>query len=365
MADATLEKGVSKEGSQGDTETSIVRTQEEIDAELRSDLNPANRVREEAARKYNETRRQALGLTEEVVREEVDDPDAAGAPELETPRNPERERESPPGEASAPGAPPLPVYLKDGEYYTKLKVDGQEREVPYSRVQATMQKHEAADRRLQHASELLRRAEEREREAQERASRLAETASRSPQGTVDDEDLDKQAHSIINKLLEGEADSAANDLASILKGRRAPQIDTAEVETRAAKRALSAIEQAEWARDADSGRQRFVAEYPEIINDPDLAHIANQKTIDIMKEKPYLKPSEVLKAAGEYVMGRFFAQQRREQVTPNNQEREERKSKLKPIPRAANARQSPAPERQPQTRQDWLEEQRKRRGQRY
>lgn len=359
MTDATLKQGVSEEGSQGDTETSTVRTQEQIDAQLREDMNPSNRIRGEAAKRYNESRRQALDLPLESSDEGTGDDTPAPAPVSE------RVQEEPVREASKPATPPLPVYLKDGEYFTKLKVDGQEREVPYSRVQATMQKHEAADRRLQHATELLRNAEAREREAQERAAQLSRTVSQSPQGTGD-ESLDSEASEIIDKLLDGDADTAKKDLAAALRKGRVPQIDPAAVEERAARRALSAIEQAEWQRDLDQGQRMFLETYGSVINDPDLANIANQKTIQIMREKPYLKPSEVMKEAGDYVMEKFLGG--RKPSTPNagpDPQREERKRNLVPIPRSVNTRQTPPPEKPAPTKQDWLAEQRRRRGQRY
>lgn len=357
MTDAT-HKGVS-DGSQGD-EIPNVRTQEEIDQQLREDMNPANRIRSDAARRFNESRRESLGIAAEESGDEGDGEEA-----LSFAQESEPAQEEPVKKASAPGAPPLPVYLKDGEYYTKLKVDGREVEVPYSRAQATMQKHEAADRRLQHATELLRKAEEREREAQERASRLSKTVSQLPQDDGDEQDLDKQAHGIINKLLDGEADAAATELATILKGRRAPQIDQTALEERAAKRALSAIEQAEWAKDAHNGQQMFIEKYADVLSDPDLANIANQKTIQIMKEKPYLKPSEVMKEAGDYVMEKFLGGKREVQRTQPDPQREERKRNLRPIPRSVNTRQTPPPEKPAPTKHDWIAEQKRRRGQRY
>lgn len=341
------------------------------EAALRAEIyDRSNTVRESVAEKFERERAERLGLP---VEEKADDGDEGdeGAPPVAAQPEPVREerREAPP----APPAPredgDLPVYRNaKGEFVTKLRVNGVDQEVPYERVKATMQKHLAADQRLQYASDLVRKAEERAAAIEERERRLRESAQ-PPRGVVTDEEAEREAKAIIDKLLDGEADEAAKELAKAMRRGTAvaPTPDLHEIEEKAAQRALRKIEETEYQKDLGRGTQRFSETFPEIVNDPDLFTLANQKTIELQREKPYLSPSEILMEAGEYVASRFVRPSGRQPAgTPASTapSRQQRKDNLKPMPKPATARTArPVPAPIP-TKEDWLAEQRRLRGQR-
>jgi hypothetical protein len=72
-----------------------------------------------------------------------------------------------------------------------------------------------------------------------------------------------------------------------------------------------------------------------------------------------------MKEAGDYVMQKFLGRKPADPNAKPDLQREERKRNLVPIPRSVNTRQTPPPEKPAPTKQDWLAEQRRRRGQRY
>lgn len=335
---------------------------EDVKEQIKAEIHSRDRVIEDIAQRFHEKRLRDLGI----------EPDQEAEAAAEAPAEPEYVEPVPDAapvqKSEKQAAPDAPVYLRDGEYYTRLKVNGQEQEVPFSKVQATMQKHVSADQRLQYASELLRRAEERDRVLRDNEAKLR---SRPVQPSVADADepdhvLKARAQKVINKLLDGETEQAADDLVKMLKARKvvAPAPDLGELERRAAEKAMSAIEQREYQRDLQKGNQAFAESYPEIMSDPDLFALADQKTIEISREKPYLTPSQVLMEAGDVVMRKFV---RREAPTPAavSSSRQERKTTLKPMPKPASARQvKPAPQPLPMsTPSDYLAEIRRMRGQ--
>ena len=110
-------------------------------------------------------------------------------------------------------------------------------------------------------------------------------------------------------------------------------------------------------------QQAFADQYPDIVNDPDLFALTNQKTVQIANEKPYLTPSEVIMEAGKYVSDRFLSAGRRQPKGEVDPGRKARKANLKPLPKAANAKKAkPTPPSVP-SNAEWLAEQRRRRGQ--
>lgn len=364
MTDAT-QQGVSEDQGQELTPEEIRGAEQ---AELRSDTyGRSTSVRESVAERYERERAERLGLPIEEA--EGDDGDQGAAPAVAPrPEVRQEEQEAPPPQKREVQRDEdgFETYLNDqGVRVMKLRIDGVDEEVPVTKAKASIQKNFAADRRLQHATELLRTAEERAAAIEERERRLRETMS-GPR-PVSDEDAEREAKHIIDKLLDGEADEAAKELAKAMRrGPSTPIVDQAELEERAAQRALSKISEAEYHRDVAKGTQLFSEKYPEIVDDPDLFFLANQKTIDLQKTKPYLTPTEILLEAGEYVAKRFGRPSARSSGAPATQSpaRQQRKDQLKPMPRPATARtERPAPPRVP-TKEDWIAEQRRLRGQR-
>lgn len=242
-----------------------------------------------------------------------------------------------------------PIYERDGEQYMRIKVNGEEREVPLAQVQVTMQKHTAADLRLQQASERLREVEARERHLQQQAQQIQQQQRLPVPGVdgADSEALMADARAIIDGLYEGDTDSATEKLAQLLAGRQAPTLDPHMIQQQAEQAALRTIEQREYMSDLTKGQEQFAAEFPAIVADDRLFTMADQATIRLSQENPNWSPTKVLMEAGKQVDG-WLKSQRGEGQQPAAilSSREANKQQLKPLP-ASQRNAAHVPPREP------------------
>lgn len=262
-----------------------------------------------------------------------------------------------------------PVYLKDGQHYARLKVNGQETEVPLSNLIATAQKHESADIRLQEAARRLREIEDRERAIAEREALITQTASAQPpaQGAAQDtgkpaqadrRDLVRQYH---DALMEGD-DERATDLYLQINDTGRPQMPTqAPVDPRqieqAARAAAAAEIQQTMLRQAAA---RFQQEFSDVWNDESLRNQADALTIVISAERPELDAYGVMAEAGRRV--RALKPQAPAQTLSDM--RQARKSNLTTVTATSTRTQSQTTNEPPKTRSDVLDEIRASRGMR-
>jgi hypothetical protein len=237
-------------------------------------------------------------------------------------------------QATAQNDPASPVFSRDGEQYMKIKVNGIEQEIPLAQVQATIQKNVAADSRLQEASNRMREVEARERQFQEQQTQMQQRPPQAGVDNADSEALRAEAKAIINGLYEGETDDASERLARLLAGRNAPTVNMAHVQQQAEAAALRTIEHREFKTDLTKGRAEFDAQYPEIIGDPELFSMADQKTIRISQNNPDWTPTRVLMEAGKEVKQWLSGQRGESQAQPAENARQANKQALRPMPTA-------------------------------
>ena len=151
----------------------------------------------------------------------------------------------------------------------KVKVDGRELEVPIDDLVATYQKNTAADRRLKEAAEILEQA--RQLAAQTQAAEPEPAPAATPVETP--EDLKKQAAELLDKLYDGDKDSASEALVNLLAKARGDSPSTpAPVQAVVDPDVLTSQVLERMALNA--AFERVKTDYPDIIADPNLEMVA-------------------------------------------------------------------------------------------
>lgn len=165
-------------------------------------------------------------------------------------------------QAPAQPEPPAPRV-------SRIKVDGEERDVTDDELIRSYQKNVAADRRLEEASRLLR-------EANERAAQLAAQVSAPPQITQPESpspDFQAEVKSVLSKLYEGDEENASAALAGLLMKTRggdqptpSPSIDLNQLTLQIQENMA-----------IDSAFASLKTDYPDLVNDPDLEELTASK----------------------------------------------------------------------------------------
>lgn len=250
-------------------------------------------------------------------------------------------------------------------------VDGKVHLVPLDRARQQLQKHLAADIRLQQAAEQKRQLDA--REAQIRSTETAlRTRAAPPVQPVDDSTLERESVELVRSLVSEPEAVAAQKLAKTLKSIRAsaPQIDVDALSTQAAQKARQTIAAEDGQRALSNGLTEFTTAYPDISADPDLFALADRRTVAIAEEHKDWSPGKVMMEAGKQTR-EWLAVRSGRSPTPTPGEgqpnkRQIAKQNLKPMPQSRSARPAvPANENDGQSPQDALNEIRKSRGQPY
>ena len=271
---------------------------------------------------------------------------------------------------------PDPVWQEGEDWYTTVKVDGEDIKVPFSDLRSSHQKDRASQKRFEEAAEYARRIQHREAqlnayvqqmqrqqaEQQPPPSQDAEPAQEQPD---DSPDLIKKYH---EALYEDDADKAA-ELFKALTNRGRSQPATQNVEevvhevlgrTIAQQRAQSERQQ-QWAyqKSMEDAVKWFDGEYPDIAGVAELRSIADNRTIDLTREHPDWSPQQIIQEAAETTR-----QWAKEYLSPEKNERATRKRKIVQQPKSASAssrigEDEPAP----QSTQDIINEMKQARGQ--
>jgi hypothetical protein len=341
-------------------------------------VNPRDAMLAEMDAKLDETRR------EEIRANNAEMAEAVGMPLEDYERQFEQghvvQDDDEEGVDETPPADPLADYivLSDGVPMFKTKVDGQEKLIPIENARAQLQKHVAAEIRLQQAATEKRALEQREAAIAEGEARLAaklkqlQEAPPSVKPDVSDQDLSDQAHQVVSSLFTGSEDEAVKSLTDLLgKIRQAPgpQVDTQETVAQAvaaAKRELAAEsaakERERQQKDINSGFKKFSEDYPEIVENADLFRYADGLTDAIQSENPDWSPSAVMTEAGKRTRAWVESLKAPADPAPNN-DRQNRKRNLTPMPQARMGTQERDPGEPPETPQSMIDEIRAARGQ--
>lgn len=195
----------------------------------------------------------------------------------------------------------------------KVKIDGEELELPISEVVKGYQKDQTASKRLEEAAARIREAEQREAQlAQLAAGKSEETPS------LADEDLHLKAKRIIDSLMEGEADSAVESLAEILNAK-SKAVDPPASVTDTVRQEL---ERMELEREYEQARTVFLKDNADLNENPKLAAMVNDAYFRQLESGK--RPLEASKAAAQEVRD-FVQELTGRSGTGNSTNRQERK----------------------------------------
>jgi hypothetical protein len=162
------------------------------------------------------------------------------------------------------------------EQMVKVKIDGEEKELPLSEIIKSYQKDSAASRRLEEAAQEWRRIEEERARLQAEAEALKhpkpQQTETQPQNTSQPSVED--ARRIYESLMLGDEESGIKALTELLtkgRGTEAPTIPVEQVASEAAELAQRQI-------DYKLAMRNFEQKYPDLAKDPDL----NRMTVNLV-----------------------------------------------------------------------------------
>ena len=238
-----------------------------------------------------------------------------------------------------------------GELVTKMKINGEEREVPASQIKAFLQKDIAGDQKLQQAYEREQAVLAYERTVREREAAMQQSFSKPQEASGD---ALAAAKAVFESMYDVDADedAGAKALVEFLQRSNAtvnPEQILAEAERRAA-RLLEQREQAraenEWKKSVEDGNRFLIEAHPEIYSDSNLFDMVNNKTARMVELKQRgdpdyagMTPKEIIARAAEEV-NEWLGNKAEK---PQDGAREARKAGLKPIPRSMSNPPKPKP----------------------
>ena len=209
--------------------------------------------------------------------------------------------------------PTSPVWLKDGKWFTTVKVNGTETNVPFEGLKVSHQKDAASQQRFEEAAVKEKWLNQKESQLRSYVQKLQAQPQATPPKTQDEEpktdtnftEVAKEYH---QALYEDDAEKAAELLQTLTSGRSQGATPNVEEAVNKALQEAFSRQQMEQARTQQRDYQTsvkdavswFETEYPEIAGNAELRAIADNRTVTIMKEKPSLAPGYVIQAAAEY-----------------------------------------------------------------
>ena len=244
-----------------------------------------------------------------------------------------------------------------------IKVDGIEQSIPIDEAKAIIQKNMAADKRLQEAALKQRQLSEWEQQLQEREQSVQQSQQLPDQGAITDELKDK-AQEVVNRLYDGDTDDAVSALTEILaSGRTTATPDPEQLSSKAAEKALQAMQQREFDAEVETSRQQFKQDFADIADDPYLYDMADKHTITIMQQHPNWKPTQVINEAGR--LTREWVNTIRGNGAGQPASRSQRKEQLVGMPRSQGSQsyQPPPKDNYPKSPEEVIAEMRAARGQ--
>ena len=249
-----------------------------------------------------------------LVRPDSDLDGAASREAMHPPEDPPATVEAIPAELAAD---PLADYIvmENGQPMFQTKVDGQTRLIPLDQAKRELQIGAAAAVRMNEATAIKRSLDERElrvtageaalQARMQSAPASASTVPVTPPTGLSDDDLLDEANEIFNTAFSGtEADAAKKLAKSLIKIRDAttlmqPPIDTQAITRQAATMAIGAVDERDRKKDVDKGYGSFKTNYPDIMKDPHLYRMADDMTDEIAKENPEWDISQVMDESGK------------------------------------------------------------------
>lgn len=218
------------------------------------------------------------------------------------------------------------------KHKVKVKLEGQEVELSLADVVAGYQKNEVASRRMTEATKMKQEAEALLNQAKQQPKEQQQTQESAPG------DVKTVAKQVVESLLDGDTEAAAETLAKVLEGRgNATQqaFDPNQV-------AATVKQQLE----VDSVLEKFESDYQDVLADPHLAMLTNSNLAAELKSGQHADYQSALKAAGDKTRDwmKSIGAQTQTTTTPK-QERVALKESLEQVPRVtASAANQDEPE---------------------
>jgi hypothetical protein len=226
----------------------------------------------------------------------------------------------------------------DGVLVKRLKVNGEERVLTSEEYDRLAQKVLSGDERLRRAAEQERVLQQREEEL----NRRSQQASQPPE--VSDADVDAAFDGFLGAVYEGDQDVAKERLKAILQGRQSSTPNMDELVNQATTRVAQNLEEKRRQESQVQGWNKFQAEYPDIASTPEYLAAADVIVGRLASDNPDWMPEQVYLEAGRLASEKLNLGGRKPEKTDDK--RMERKSQLKPVPRAGSATHKPATEPQ-------------------
>lgn len=215
---------------------------------------------------------------------------------------------TPAGEKPAATATPTPtkkadtfdIFEKDGQQFVRLKAYGQVEELPLETALRRAQKDVAAERKLADVTVRERRVAASEEQLNQRLQKLQ---SAPPVQQTAQPDLNLKA--TLEKLYNGDVDSAAAELELAIKGRQTATPITPDVISATVKQELrtqSALtQQAQYEAELVTAAAVFEEEFAELAKDKRLSGYVDRETEILMQENPGMPLVEVIRTAAATV----------------------------------------------------------------
>lgn len=325
----------------------------------------------------NATQQDALESEEVVVEESTEDqpveemnasvnPMSAREKALEEIYSRRREEEGvPDAEEVTEDVPEAPVWHDGEQWVTKIKVNGEEVNVPFDSLKSSHQKDRASQEKFQAAAIKERELLYREQQLQEEIKRLNSQPS---QQDVEQQEEVGDVDDIVEKYHEALFQDDAAEAAKLLRtlansGRSNATQNVEEVVNQAIlshearkKAEREHIQRAAYQAELEDAVKSFNEDYPDIAESEELRAIADRKTITLTQENPDWTPSQIINAAAEYT--REWAG-----ISLESNGRFNRKQKIVRQPKSVRASANSSKESVPMTPSEIVAEMRKARGQ--
>ena len=262
-------------------------------------------------------------------------------------------------------APETPVWHDGEQWLTKIKVNGEEVQVPFDSLKSSHQKDRASQEKFQSAAVKERELLYREQQIQEHLKQLN---SQPPTKDVEQEEETSDVDDIVEKYHEALFQDDAAEAAKLLRtlansGRSNATQNVEEVVNQAIlsheakkKAEREHIERAAYQAELEDAVKSFNDSYPDIAESEELRAIADRKTITLTQENPDWTPSQIINAAAEYT--REWAG-----TSIESNSRFNRKQKIVRQPKSVRASAGNSKDSVPLTPSEIVAEMRKARGQ--
>jgi len=344
--DATQEQDALDVVEESQSEESEVTEQEVSESD--QNLSPREKAMEAISDRYNEGRSEEF---DDVVEQTTDVGETVNKPDT----------------------PDAPIWHDGDKWMTKIKVDGEEHDVPFNDLQSSHQKDKASQKRFEQAAMYARQLQEKEQqlrglyEQMQRQQPQPPSPGKAPDmeetPSAEDADLIKQYH---EALYEDDSDKAANLLKTLTNGRTQATPNVEEVVDRVlgqrmAQQEAQIARKQQWAyqKQLEDAVHWFNDNHPNIANTPELRAVANDYTVTLTEENPNWSPMDIIQESAKRAIAwaEGFTK-------PEQNRRVERKKRIVPHPKSANASIPLGDDdAQPQSASEIIEEMKKQRGQ--